>query len=69
MWVVKLLSIPLALFAAAAVGAIGSWGLPLGAILLLAACVAGAVTMESHDLAAVQGLSPAMPEEEMLEAA
>ena len=68
---VKLLSIPVLLFVASAVGAIGSWGLPLGAVLLLIGCVAGAVTMESRDLASVEGLSrPIAPiEERVLEAA
>jgi hypothetical protein len=57
----KLLSLPVLLFAASAVGAIGSWGLPVGAVLLLLGCVAGAVTMESRDLASVEGLSPVRP--------
>jgi hypothetical protein len=52
MWIaLKLVSIPALLIAASAVGAIGSWGVPVGAVLLLATCVAGAVAMESEDLA------------------
>ena len=68
---VKLLSLPVILFAASAMGALGSWGLPLAAVLLFAGCVAGAVSMESHDLASVEALSrPARPiEEPVLEAA
>ena len=67
----KLLSLPIILFVAGASGAIGSWGLPLGAVLLLVGCVVGAVTMESRDLAGVEGLSPApkVREEPLLEAA
>lgn len=64
---IKLLSLPVILFAASAMGLVGSWGLPLGAVMLLGACVAGAVTMESRDLASVEGLSrPVAPIEEPL---
>ncbi len=53
----KLLSLPVALIVAAAIGAVGPWGMPVGAVLLLGACVAGAVAMESQDLASVEGLA------------
>ena len=68
----KLLALPVGLIIASAVGVVGSWAMPLGAVLLLAACVAGAVAMESQDLASVEGLSPSVVEpvqESMLEVA
>ena len=55
----KILALPVALIVASAVGAIGSWAMPLGAVLLFGACVVSAVVMESQDLAAVEGLSTA----------
>jgi hypothetical protein len=53
----KILALPVAVLAAAAIGLIGPWGMPVGAVLLFAACVVGAVLMESQDLAQVEGLT------------
>ena len=58
----KILATPVALIIASAVGLVGSWGMPVGAVLLFGACVVAAVAMESQDLAAVEGLMPARPE-------
>ena len=69
---VKLLSIPVALFLASSLGVVGSWAMPVGAVLLLAASVAAAVAMESRDLTSVEALSPrveALADEPLLEAA
>jgi hypothetical protein len=68
----KILAIPVALIVAAGVGLIGSWGMPVGAVLLFGACVIAAVAMESQDLASVEGLSAAQADsgpERLLEAA
>ena len=53
----KILALPVALLTGAALGLVGSWGMPVGAILLFAACVVGAVLAESQDLASVEGLT------------
>ena len=68
----KILAIPVALIVASGTSLIGAWGMPVGAVLLLGACVAAAVAMESKDLASIEGLTPGEREgvaERVLEAA
>jgi hypothetical protein len=70
----KILAIPALLIVASGIGLLGSWGMPVGAVLMFVACVVAAVAMESQDLATVEGLTPAAAPvesvpEPMLEAA
>jgi hypothetical protein len=45
------------LFAAAAVGLVGTWGLPVGAVALVIAAVMAAGAMEADDPFGVEGLA------------
>jgi hypothetical protein len=59
----KILALPVALIAAAGVGLLGSWAMPVGSVLLLVACVVAAVEMEARDLTSIQGLAATAADE------
>lgn len=55
-YAVEILGSAAVLFIASAVGAVGSWALPVSAAALLMGAVIGAIAMEEHDVDAAERL-------------